>query len=120
MGNNLKRRHELSLKWKGERNRASLFFCNDYQNLQDHKNRFQAGIGDELSYAAGASREISVVFPFPFASAPMIQTTIIMTSSGGNLISAVKDVSANGFVARITNTGGNAYSGKLQWFAYAH
>lgn len=95
-----------------------FYFKGNNQNLQDHKKQFQAGIGDELSYAAGASREISIVFPSPFASAPMIQTTIIMTSSGGNLISAVKDVSANGFVARITNTGGNAYSGKLQWLAY--
>lgn len=32
MGYNHERRYELSLKWKGERNRASLFF-NDYQNL---------------------------------------------------------------------------------------
>lgn len=34
MGYNHERRYELSLKWKGERNRASLFF-NDYQNLGD-------------------------------------------------------------------------------------
>lgn len=36
MGYNHERRYELSLKWKGERNRASLFF-NDYQNLTQGK-----------------------------------------------------------------------------------
>lgn len=89
------------------------------QNLQELKSRFQIGVGEELSYAAGASREISIVYPIPFTSVPIILTTMVMTSSGGNLISSVKDVSVNGFVARITNTGGNSYTGKLQWFAYA-
>lgn len=36
MGYNHERRYELSLKWKGERNRASLFF-NDYQNLNGYR-----------------------------------------------------------------------------------
>lgn len=42
MGYNHERRYELSLKWKGERNRASLFF-NDYQNLGGLNFKEEAG-----------------------------------------------------------------------------
>ncbi len=50
MGYNHERRYELSLKWKGERNRASLFF-NDYQNLAGLPT-VKAGI-TELTFSGG-------------------------------------------------------------------
>lgn len=52
MGYNHERRYELSLKWKGERNRASLFF-NDYQNLGNINGLLPSGItnlADLLKY----------------------------------------------------------------------
>lgn len=49
MGYNHERRYELSLKWKGERNRASLFF-NDYQNLNGFAFKEENGV----KYVRGA------------------------------------------------------------------
>jgi len=49
LGYNHERRYELSLKWKGERNRASLFF-NDYQNLNGFAFKEENGV----KYVRGA------------------------------------------------------------------
>lgn len=59
MGYNHERRYELSLKWKGERNRASLFF-NDYQNLASGQIEFSFQDGKGVYRKKGAD----TWFPF--------------------------------------------------------
>lgn len=103
MGYNHERRYELSLKWKGERNRASLFF-NDYQNLNGYK--FGKTADGQPGYIAPGGADTVI----PFKKDPIIKSGSNTDSGWGNFVINTGLERIDLFMARYD---GSYYNGML-------
>ena len=81
----------------------------------------QAGTTPQFLTAANSYQDISVTFPTPFASAPIVVVGFVATSTAGGhgkLCCTAHDITRTGFIVRVLNGDSSKRRPFVSWIAY--